>query len=231
MGISSKAERGVNGAPAYTCETSEYFYSHHIKKRIESFGATFDGDGKSDNVVDNFPFKKYFNIDQGGLSLDDAYGKINQIDDIFKELAEYRPIELLRSQKQRSEYLLIKQARIVAMTCTHAAIARSQLVQLGFQYDNIVMEEAGQMLDVETFVPLLLQRGESDDSASSHSRLKRICFIGDHNQLPPVVKNMTFSKYSNYDQSLFARLIRLGVPSIELNKQGRARADIAKLYR
>ena len=87
------------------------------------------------------------------------------------------------------------------------------------------------MLDVETFIPLLLQRGESDDSASSHSRLKRVCLIGDHNQLPPVVKNVSFSKYSHYDQSLFARLIRLGVPSIELNKQGRARADIAKLYR
>jgi intron-binding protein aquarius len=126
---------------------------------------------------------------------------------------------------------LIKQARIVAMTCTHAAIARAHLVEVGFHYDNIVIEEAGQMLDVETFVPLLLQRGESDDSASAHSRLKRVCLIGDHNQLPPVVKNISFSKYSHYDQSLFARLIRLGVPSIELNKQGRARADIAKLYR
>ena len=227
LGVSSAAERGADGAPSYTCETSEYFYSHHVKKRINEFEAIV----KDDNVADVFPFKKYFNLDQKTLSSDDANEKIEEINAMFQELAEYRPIELLRSQKQRADYLLIKQARIVAMTCTHAAIVRSQLVQLGFQYDNIVMEEAGQMLDVETFVPLLLQRGESDDSASSHSRLKRVCLIGDHNQLPPVVKNMSFSKYSNYDQSLFARLIRLGVPSIELNKQGRARADIAKLYR
>jgi len=82
------------------------------------------------------------------------------------------------------------------------------------------------MLDVETFVPLLLQKGEIESS----SRLKRICLIGDHHQLPPVIKNMTFSKYSNFDQSLFTRLIRLGVPAIELNKQGRSRADIANLY-
>jgi len=81
---------------------------------------------------------------------------------------------------------------------------------------------------------LLLQRGESDDDTSpgagAHSRLKRVCLIGDHNQLPPVVKNQSFSRFSHYDQSLFARLIRLGVPSIELNKQGRARHDIASLY-
>ena len=97
------------------------------------------------------------------------------------------------------------------------------------------MEEAGQMLDCRTFIPLLLQRGESDDGSSdaflaAHSRLKRVCLIGDHNQLPPVVKNQTFCRYSHYDQSLFARLIHLGVPAIELNKQGRARQDIARLY-
>jgi intron-binding protein aquarius len=88
------------------------------------------------------------------------------------------------------------------------------------------MEEAGQMMDIETFIPLLLQKGEID----SHSRLKRICLIGDHHQLPPVVKNITFSKYSNLDQSLFTRLIRLGVPTIDLDKQGRSRDEIAKLY-
>ncbi|KAL7520869.1 hypothetical protein ACHAWX_005564 [Stephanocyclus meneghinianus] len=234
LGVSSPAERGVNGAPSYTCETAEYFYFHHVKKRIESFEATMriaNADAKPDNVIDAFPFQKYFHMDKrASLPANDANQKVKEVDALFKELSEYRPIELLRSQRQRTDYLLIKQARIVAMTCTHAAIARAQLVELGFHYDNIIMEEAGQMLDVETFIPLLLQRGESDDSASSHSRLKRVCLIGDHNQLPPVVKNVSFSKYSHYDQSLFARLIRLGVPSIELNKQGRARADIAKLY-
>ena len=54
--------------------------------------------------------------------------------------------------------------------------------------------------------------------------------MGDHNQLPPVVKNMAFSKFSNLNQSLFTRLISLGVPYVQLDKQGRARAEIASLY-
>ena len=41
---------------------------------------------------------------------------------------------------------------------------------------------------------------------------------------------MAFKKYSQFDQSLFARFIRLGVPSVLLDKQGRARAEIALLY-
>lgn len=49
--------------------------------------------------------------------------------------------------------------------------------------------------------------------------------IGDHKQLPPVVQNVAYQKFSNMEQSLFARLIRLGVPNIELDAQGRARAE------
>jgi len=43
------------------------------------------------------------------------------------------------------------------MTCTHAALKRGELVSLGFKYDNILMEESAQILEIETFIPLLLQ--------------------------------------------------------------------------
>ncbi|KAF2322471.1 hypothetical protein GH714_017205 [Hevea brasiliensis] len=46
----------------------------------------------------------------------------------------------------------------------------------------------------------------------------------------PSLKNMAFQKYSHMDQSLFTRFVRLGIPYIELNAQGRARPSIAKLY-
>ena len=48
--------------------------------------------------------------------------------------------------------------------------------------------------------------------------------IGDHHQLPPVVKNMAFQKYAHLDQSLFTRFVRLGIPYLELNAQVRALA-------
>lgn len=55
--------------------------------------------------------------------------------------------------------------------------------------------------------------------------------IGDHFQLPPVIKNMAFQKFSNMEQSLFTRLVRLGVPVVQLDGQGRARASICDLYK
>jgi intron-binding protein aquarius len=237
LGISGKAERGGDGSPAYTCETADYFRMHSIEKMKRLFNQQLaSGDEASSQLQDRdvasiFPFANYFKTENRKVTLAEARKYFSRLDEIFNELAEYRPFELLRSQRQRADYLIMKQARIVAMTCTHAAIVRSHLIELGFEYDNIVMEEAGQMMEIETFIPMLLQRGESDDSVAGLSRLKRVCMMGDHNQLPPVVKNASFSKFSNLDQSLFSRLIRLGVPYIQLDKQGRARAELARLYR
>jgi intron-binding protein aquarius len=43
------------------------------------------------------------------------------------------------------------------MTCTHAAMTRKKLVDLGFAYSSIVIEEAAQVLEIETIIPMLLQ--------------------------------------------------------------------------
>lgn len=242
LGLSGKAERGADGSPSYTCETAQYFQQHHIQKFIRSFERRVKNEsfGNDADVSSFFPFGGYFKIEGGEkpITLPQARKYFGKLRAIFDELNEYRPFELLRSQKQRTDYLIMKQARVVAMTCTHAAIARSHLIELGFEYDNVVVEEAGQMTDIETFIPLLLQKGdgsanvvESSSSSGSSSRLKRICLMGDHNQLPPVIKNMSLAHYSNLDQSLFTRLIRFGVPHIQLDKQGRARPEIADLYR
>ena len=231
LGISGQAQRGADGSPAYTCETAEYFHKHHIvrqRKIFEKKVLEITG-GNGEDVTSLFPFCDYFHVKS--VSLAEARNYFLTLEKLFSELAEYRPFELLRSQRQRADYLVTKQARIVAMTCTHAAMVRSDLIELGFEYDNVVMEESGQMLEIESFIPFLLQKGRSDDSVSGLSRLKRVCMLGDHNQLPPVVKNASFSKFSNLDQSLFARLIRLGVPYVQLDKQGRARPEIMKLYR
>merc|ERR1719169_129513 len=111
------------------------------------------------------------------------------------------------------------------MICTHASLTRQNLVKLNFKYDNLIMEESAQILEVETFIPMLLQQSEQ-----GVSRLKRVMLIGDHHQLPPVVKNRAFQKYGHLDQSLYARFVRLRTPTSDLDLQGRARAEIAKLY-
>ncbi|KAJ1985419.1 hypothetical protein H4R34_000073 [Dimargaris verticillata] len=246
----------VPGAHGDTCETASYFYISHVLPRWEPYLQRLEAcqepatqatasDQRHDNdeagtlakqaLVDHFPFYKYFaNAPQPlfapNLALADmvevAVGCFRHIHRIFTELEELRAFELLRTNHDRSNYLLTKEAKIVAMTCTHAALKRRELVAMGFKYDTMVMEEAAQVLEVETFIPLLLQT----PAAGEADRLKRIVLIGDHHQLPPVVQNHRFQQYSNLEQSMFTRFIRLGVPHIQLDRQGRARPSIAALY-
>eukprot|EP00919_Chromeraceae_sp_WS-2016_P007084 GHVR01016613.1.p1 GENE.GHVR01016613.1~~GHVR01016613.1.p1 ORF type:complete len:566 (+),score=185.57 GHVR01016613.1:191-1699(+) len=143
----------------------------------------------------------------------------------FEEIEECRAFELLTNQRERAEFLLTNMAKVVAMTCTHAALQRGNLVNMKFRYDSLIMEEAAQILEVESFIPMLLQT--SDEGVS---RLKRVVLIGDHHQLPPIVKNRALQRYGRLDQSMYARYIRLGIPSYTLDTQGRARPSLVSLY-
>lgn len=232
-----KESLGVAGEMGASCETAGYFFLQHVLARWECYMSQITATpGKAVNVEqisDLFPFHVFFsNAPQPlfkGKSYEEdmeiASGCFRYLENIFTQLKEFRAFEMLRSGLDRTRYLLVKEAKIIAMTCTHAALKRRELVDLGFQFDNILMEESAQILEIETFIPLLLQNPED-----GRNRLKRWVMIGDHHQLPPVIKNMAFQKYSNCEQSLFTRFVRLGVPTVELDAQGRARPSICALY-
>lgn len=231
---------GVSGDVAYTCETAGYFYLYQVMARWEKFLSDAEAakpadEGQSTELFATaFPFARFFADAPQPLFAGHSYaadlqvarGCFAYISRIFTQLEEFRAFELLRTGNDRSKYLLVKEAKIIAMTCTHAALKRKELVQMEFKYDNILMEESAQILEIETFIPLLLQ-----NPLDGFNRLKRWIMIGDHHQLPPVIKNMAFQKYSNMEQSLFTRLVRLGVPTVDLDGQGRARSSICALYK
>ena len=236
------ASLSIDGAHGNSCETAGYFYHFYIVKLITEFRKIIEDESKSvEDLLSVFPFIDFFNNVEDGLFVNKSRQEIIEklhlcltfIEKMFLEVENVRAFELLRTSKDRSNYLLIKEAKIIALTCTHAALKRRELVRLGFKYDNVVMEEAAQILEVETFIPLLLQSPDTDINGQEppKSRLKRVILIGDHHQLPPVIQNSAFQKHANMEQTLFQRFIRLGVPNIQLDKQGRSRPEIANLYR
>ncbi|KAJ2745054.1 hypothetical protein GGI20_002463 [Coemansia sp. BCRC 34301] len=223
----------VPGDFGYTCATARLFFIAHVRVLWAPYHRLItSGQATLTEVVDGFPFARFFGPEEWPTTSDGDLAEavrvaemcFQSIEAIFDELSDLQPFELLRTHTERANYLLTNQARIVAMTCTHAAMKRAELVQLGFRYHSVVMEESAQVLDIESFIPLTLQRNSAD-------RLKRLVMIGDHNQLPPVVKSPGLRVFANLEQSLFARMVRLGVPYVELNRQARSRPEIADLYR
>lgn len=230
------ANLGAPGAHGNSCETAGYFKSVYVTPAWQSFWQATESSSFNGEVLrTSFPFYQYFSaapqplFPEGATDdqlVDIVKGCERHIEKIFTELEDIRPFEILRNPKDRANYLLIKEARIIAMTSTHAAIRRQEIVDLGFHYDNVVMEEAAQITEVENFIPLALQK-----PVNGKMQWQRIVLCGDHYQNSPVVQNMAFRQYANLEQSLFLRLVRLGVPLINLDKQGRARPSIADLYR
>lgn len=56
------------------------------------------------------------------------------IDDMFKEVAECHSLELIRDQKERGNFLITQQAKVIAMTCTHAGLKRKELAAIGISF-------------------------------------------------------------------------------------------------
>ena len=218
------------GPQEFTCETSVSFWKMHILPQWEKYQSKYGACTDFSVLAENFPFRKYLEmnnkaIPENGSSMLDIRRCFAFISATFDELEGLRPFEVLTSQRDRIRYMLTKQAKVIAMTCTHAAIKRQEFLDLDFSFDNVVMEEAAQVLDIESVLPITMQRN------TKNTGLKRVIMIGDHNQLPPVVTNPLLKSHCRFEQSLFSRLIRLNTPYIELNAQGRSRPMIADLYR
>lgn len=230
------ASMGAPGAHGNSAETAGYFNSVYVLPAWSKFTEmTKSNDASSSDIVSAFPFHYYFSNAPQPLFppeadrttvLDIANGCYRHIFKIFSELADALPFEILRRDREKANYLLTSEARIVAMTSTHAAIRRGEIAQLGFHYDNVVMEEAAQITEIENFIPFAMQKPKDGKTP-----LQRVVVCGDHLQNAPVIQNLAFRDFANLEQSLFSRLVRLGVPTITLDQQGRARPSIAQLYK
>ncbi|CAD6502197.1 BgTH12-02436 [Blumeria graminis f. sp. triticale] len=229
------ANFGAPGAHGSSAEAAGYFNLVYVEPAWKIFQQLASSvDTSAESLIQAFPFHHYFSnapqplFPQGSCRetiLNIANGCYFHISKIFSELADIRPFEVLRRDRDKANYLLTNEARIIAMTSTYAAIRRGEIVSLGFHYDNVVMEEAAQITEIENFIPLALQLPKNGKMP-----LQRVVLCGDHFQNSPVIQNLAFRQYANLEQSLFYRLIRLGVPTINLDQQGRARPSIASLY-
>lgn len=138
--------------------------------------------------------------------------------EVIKELREYYPFEIIRTYQERTKHLTTQISKIIGMTSTFFAMKLNEFNEMNLKFDNLIIEEASQLLDIETFITM-------------NGNLKRIILIGDPNQLPPIIRTQQLKSFSNFDQSLFKRFIRLGIPYITLDYQGRSITEIANLYR
>ena len=133
----------VPGDLSYTCETAAHFYMYNVLSRWEEYLSKINQSKNNlDILINTFPFKEFFSDLNHELfdnkqtfehNLEIAQGCFRYIQQIFTQLEEFRSFELMRNGSDRAKYLLVREAKIIAMTCTHAALKRHDLVACGFK--------------------------------------------------------------------------------------------------
>jgi len=102
---------------------------------------------------------------------------------------------------------IVNAASVVTMTCSGAAMRDAALMR---SFHTVVIEEAGKVLETESAIGLV------------SPSLSRLIVVGDDQQMRSLVLHPLLRYQANLDQSLFARLQRVGVQPILLNQQSRA---------
>lgn len=105
--------------------------------------------------------------------------------------------------RNKAESKLLDAAQVVTCTCSGAGDKRLQ----GRRFATVLIDEATQACEPECLVPIV--RGA-----------KQVILVGDHRQLGPVILNKRAAK-AGFSQSLFERLIKLGVTPVMLQIQYR----------
>lgn len=232
------------------CDTAFKFMNFQVLPIIKKFDQSNDDNFTLENLEKEFPFKLFFemiNYQNSQLNTfvltplftsDINYNKqvffnsCQYLQFLSDEIIKFQPFEILRNPKLRTDYLLTNHARVIAMTCTQASLIREELLKLNFYFDSVIIEEAGQILEIETILPLLLQdpaKYSTQFNTDAHP-LKRVVLLGDPHQLPPVVSNNSLKYYSQFEQSFFKRMIRSGISHVILDQQGRCREEFVKFF-
>ncbi|TYZ62564.1 hypothetical protein PybrP1_004765 [[Pythium] brassicae (nom. inval.)] len=210
---------GLSDSAGYSCENAMIFYQFHVRPLLEA--ARSEGSPGQDAVL-----REYFAARHGAAaeSREALLEFAATLDAYFGELHRLQAFELLQTPKQRGDLFLMQHARVIAMTFKQAALSQRRLSRLGLAFSSLVMEEADEASELEALLPLLLAAkasasvaGSKQPASSSTSSLKRVVLFGALDaQAKPAVKAQALKTYAHLDQSLFARLLRLGVPRIEL---------------
>ncbi|ANB15405.1 ATP-dependent RNA helicase NAM7 [Sugiyamaella lignohabitans] len=198
---------GIPGAYGDSCESSLQFFNLYVEPTWKLY--------VQDKQAIPFPFEGF----STESSSDMVYLEIRHL---FEQLESLRPYELLQTNKERLKYLISRESRVVAMTAAYATRNREELVETGFNYRNVIIMECGQLTELETFIPLTLQK----DGNNIH----RLVLFGDHHREVPKIKNTILANQAHLNQTALNRFVRLGVPVITLDGQGRSRPEIANLY-
>ncbi|EDN91568.1 hypothetical protein SS1G_00971 [Sclerotinia sclerotiorum 1980 UF-70] len=137
------------------------------------------------------------------VRMNDSNHELAKLTQLKSELGELssQDEKKFKALTRAAEREILSNADVICCTCVGAGDPR--LAKMKFR--TVLIDESTQSAEPECMIPLVLG-------------CKQVVLIGDHKQLGPVIMNKKAAK-AGLDQSLFERLVKLGLKPILLNVQ------------
>lgn len=183
-----------------SCETAQNFFITHIQPLWEIW--------LSKN--DTFPFLEFLSLKERINSLEewiDIYKR--HIEYIFISLEKLKPFEIIKNIQEQEIYYKNQMTRAFGIL-HQSGHCITESIYRGWQNDTVtlIVHESDSALEIEIGIVLLVMG----------SLIKNVILIGD-GQLSPKIHYSRLSNDQYFDLSMFSRMSRLGVNSINLNRQ------------
>jgi len=139
------------------------------------------------------------------VRMNDTNLELNKLTQLKSELGELssQDEKKFKTLTRAAEREILNNADVICCTCVGAGDPR--LAKMKFR--TVLIDESTQSAEPECMIPLVLG-------------CKQVVLVGDHQQLGPVIMNKKAAK-AGLNQSLFERLVVLGLAPIRLNVQYR----------
>lgn len=139
------------------------------------------------------------------VRMNDSNLELTKLSQLKSELGELssQDEKKFKSLTRAAEREILNNADVICCTCVGAGDPR--LAKMKFR--TVLIDESTQSAEPECMIPLVLG-------------CKQVVLVGDHQQLGPVIMNKKAAK-AGLNQSLFERLVILGLAPIRLNVQYR----------
>lgn len=148
-------------------------------------------------------------VHQFALNSQGELNKLQQLKDELGELAQKDEKRYL-SLRREAERKILSSAEVILTTCVGAGDPR---ICRFFPFRQVLVDESTQAAEPECLIPLILGA-------------KQVVLVGDHCQLGPVIMCKEAAR-AGLSQSLFERLILLGVRPIRLEVQYRMHPSLS----
>lgn len=140
--------------------------------------------------------------------LESSTNHFKKVKKVFDDLSSTRVMELLRHNKERAKYLLNYHSKVIASPIDCLLLLQEELLEAKHKVSTLLVVEAGQLTDFETFASIVASRGP-----------RRMILIGNKMENPPFLTSRLHHYQTSLGSSMFSRLMRLNYPQTSLKQQ------------